>query len=371
MKSLFNIIAIGQCGNRLGQIFEKKGFRVAYFNFDEVDFFDINGQTFNQNLMKGNKLLLDGKGTGRSVKKGREYINKYSQIIEDFIETNTSYDKITLLLGGLGGGTFSSSVSFFLKTIIKQNKKVGVIATLPKKQTSGGLTTRENTYIILRELKNYPFSFFMLVDNEKISKQMDEKTLIKGWSEINEKIVEKFMSIKKIVQNHSTGQGVGSIDMNEVLRVLVNGGFTSIINKRIHFSDLEKITVNEFLKGQELVKGFDYKNSESFALSFIISHAVLPKSVELFVENILKKFNKLSESGFYGIFYRDDYEPYMDINILANGLGLPNVINNRVKNLNRDIERAKEKEVKKKEKEDNIFSDFDLKVKKSKGSFDF
>lgn len=367
MKEFFKVLGIGQCGARLTLLLEEKGLDCSYFNFDDIDFKDIRNS-------RGKKLLLDGKGTGRSIKKGKILIEKYRLEIEKFIDEIVEKNKIFILVGGLGGGTFSSSLNFFIDELNQRKIKFGILATLPHSKVSGGLKARENAYGVLKEIRNEDNSFFILADNEHLSKKVEINPLLDGWQKVNNEIIRNFLAIEQIVQNRSTGKGVGSIDKNELLSVLVSGGYTTILSELVWFNDLTKedFDLNKFFKRHELVQGYDYRSCDSFAISFVVPQRELPKYVNSFIENVLNKFNKLSQSGFYGIFFKESIEPSLSINILASALPLPSSISSRVNNLKRDEDRAKEKRLRNKKREELIFDGLKKASKeKPSGDFDF
>lgn len=373
MLEYFSVIGIGQCGGRLAKYFEESKLKTSYFNFDAVDAKDIEGKKFDAKTGEGNKLILDGKGTGRSLKKGFSLIEKGGNQIRKFLESVTSPDKIVLLVGGLGGGTFSSSVQFFVEELIDMGRKVGVIATLPTSQVSGGIRTRENAYTVLKSIRNEDISFFILADNEQLSKKFEINPFVDGWTKINKEIVKNFLAIENLVQDKPTGIGIGSVDFNEVLSVLVKGGFTSVFSEKLWFKDISSpdFNVNEFFKKHELASGFDYRLSETFVVSMVVSKIELPRYIHEFIDKVLNKFNRYSSEGFFGTFYRDTVEPSLEIHILANSMPLPGIVEKRIANLNRDKERAKDKGKKSKEKTDKAFAGIKTKNEKAKNDFDF
>lgn len=372
LNQLLNIVSLGGCGNKLGMQFDKMQFITSYINFDSLDVIGINKPSYTEQSGRGKILVLSGEGTGRSIKKGLELFGKSEHLIKDFINKNTYDDKINVFLVGLGGGSGSSLIKVLSEYVLTLNRKIAVIATLPSSHVSGGLRARENAYNVLREIKDIPYSFFLLADNELLSKKLNINPLSDGWDIINEKIISNFLNIENIVSRQSSLKGVGNIDSNELLSTIVSGGFTSVISEKLTFTDIENINLTEFLSTHELTAGFDYGLSDNYCISFQVPESKMPDNVKQFTTDLIKKFNPLARAGFFGTFFNPDLQGKIVINILANSLPLPKSVASRIKNLVRDKQRADDKNIKKHNKTDSAFDILaENEISQSTGRFDF
>ena len=64
------VVGIGQCGTRIGQVFAQNGVPAIYVNSDAADAKGVNSKSM---------LLVESTGTGGRPVKGREFFDKHKK----------------------------------------------------------------------------------------------------------------------------------------------------------------------------------------------------------------------------------------------------------------------------------------------------
>lgn len=346
IEDVIQIIGCGQCGTRLGLKFERFNVDTFYINSDEHD---IRG-TF----IDPKKLLLLGiDGTGGKPSVGEELLKNNWKDVEIFINNNIDPQKLTLVVGGLGGGTGGSALPTVLEYLIHKKISTGCLATLPPRIQ--GMLPSNNALRTLKALMELKINMFILADNEYL---ITKKGIGDDWwDEVNNTIAVEVKSIFDLLRVGKISQkGIGSIDKAEVLRILQYGnGFVDIRTKYFTHSDFKTIEegqknkVLDSLFVSSLVEGYQYKTT----LAYLVGVDVPKKKIftkeakEIF--DIVKKTcgSAISRLGMFSDPLLDDV---IRVTMVNAGLKLPKILNTRINNLKRDEQRFMEK----KEKKDDL-----------------
>lgn len=334
MFESIKVIGIGQCGTRIGKGLEVAGFSVAYINSDEVD---IRGY----NIPTDNLLLLKETGTGKSIVKGHEIVEKNYAKFKSFIKKHSNKDGLTVFIVGGGGGTGGGSINDAITIALEEGYKVGVIYTLPT--SIQGIIPAENSRKTLKMLRQQKLHFFMLADNDLLLESIGTST--NWWEKVNTHIITTFLAPFQIVRSNKIAHsGIGSIDRGEILRILQQGnGLTDIrvVNVPLN-SDTSSQALQTVLFQPNLIQGYDYKDTLSYLVCVDIPMNEDCTNLAQSVFSVVKK--KCGNSiSILGMFTDPILHDTIRVTIINTGLQLPNIFQSRIKNLKRDEIRVKEK----------------------------
>jgi cell division GTPase FtsZ len=331
MKNFINIIAMGQGGSRISSVFERAGVFASYCNTDEIDFRGLQ-------IPEENKLCFSGTGTGCSLLKGRELIERHKDEFFGFIESHLDPQKLNLFVFCLGGGSGGSMALEAIPFAISKKYRVGVLTVLPPKML--GMLTSDNALRVLRQLREIKgIQTFLLGDNEYILSKVGFKK--DWWAGVNQYIFTLVSSIFEIIRTGKTSQsGIGSIDKGELMRILQYGNGS--IDVRVHYLNNSEIdsgisdeTLLEKLYAPQMIEGYKYNNT----LAYIVNIDT-PKSGDYtsIVKQIFSVSEKLSGSAIsrLGMFIDPMLTDSIRVTMVNAGLKLPKVIVNRINGLTKD-----------------------------------
>jgi cell division GTPase FtsZ len=332
---MFKVFGLGQCGTRIGLVFEKMGIDVSYINSDAGDVRGLN--------LKGKCLQIDTAGTGGSPIKGREMVQKHKKDFESFIKKHADPNKINLVIAGAGGGTGGGIVAPTLEMLHVFGFKTGCLLTLPPKLL--GILANDNAMRTLKEVKAIKLDFFSIADNEFLSESNEIKS--DWWKDINEQIVYTLLSPYAILtEGKTTKTGFGSIDLAEVNRIMQYG--EGLIDIRIvsfdkkEIANMEDKDIKKKLFAPCLVEGYEYKNS----LAYMASIDVPEKGdFNSFAYRVLAISQKAAGSSIarVGTFTDKSLKDVVRVTVVNTGLKLPKIMQSRVNNLKRDNQRMRDK----------------------------
>lgn len=337
MKDYISFIGLGQCGMRLCNEFYGKGYTCSFINSDEGD---VRGFNFEPEKV----LVLKGTGTGKSLKVGTQIVEDNKTKFESFLKKNVNKNGLTILVAGAGGGTGGSFVSP-AATFLKENGyKVGVLLTLPPSIL--GLVPAENSLKTLKELKQHPLDFFMLIDNQMLLDELGSST--SWWGRVNKKIVENVLAMFEILNERKVSkEGLGSIDKGELIRCLtygkghidVNHFYLTPVDFNLPDKELEaKIFKSPLTNGYNYREGLCYSVCVDIPKPFETEHMALASRIF----NITK--NKIGRGiSIPGMFTDPMMGSTVRVTLIVAGLSLPKVLESRIKNLKRDNMAFKEK----------------------------
>jgi len=337
MKDYVSFIGLGQCGMRICNDFYDKGYNCSFINSDESDArgFDMGDDKL---------LILKGTGTGKSLKIGNQIIEDNKTKFESFLKKNANKNGLTILIAGGGGGTGGSFITPAANFLKNQGYKVGALLTLPHKMI--GLVPAENSLKTLRELKQHPLDFFMLVDNEMLLEDLGSSK--SWWGRVNKQIVENVISIFDILNERKISkEGLGSIDKGELVRCLTYGkGHIDVNNFYItpgEFNLTDK-DLEARIFSSPLISGYNYKEGLCYAVCVDI-----PKPFESEHMHVASRIFNLTKNkigrgiSIPGMFTDPIMGSAIRVTVIIAGLSLPKVLESRMKNLKRDSQAFKDK----------------------------
>jgi len=347
LKEVLQVVGLGQCGCRLGYEFQKLGCDVSYCNSDEVD---LRGMEVD----KKNVLLLAGAGTGGSPTKGKEIVEENFTEFSNFISSRLDPHKMHLLIFGAGGGTGGSFIIPAVKLAIEKQVKTAVLATIPAKMLQ--LLAADNALRTLKELKNYTFNTLILADNEYLVNKIGLSSV--WWQKVNSHIVESIASAFELLRpGKISNSGLGSIDKNEILRIMQSGkGATDIRTFYLSPHNMDEIEDKELAKkvfAPGLIEGYNYKTTLSYLISI---DTPMKGDFTKYAQRVFNLSQKVCGSAIsrLGMFTDPLLVDNIRITMVNSGMKLPKILQSRMHNLKRDEQRY----MTKKEKEENItFSD--------------
>lgn len=335
LKEVVQVIGMGQCGNRIGQEFEKIGLDVSYINSDEVDLRGLGAQA-------AQTLMIATTGTGADPSKGRGIFEKNEERFEEFFRARMDRNKLQLFVVGLGGGTGGGFVCPAVKMAKEAGYKVVVLATLPSK-LMGALAAR-NALSVLKNLRTLELNGLILVDNEYMSQKVGLSA--NWWQNVNQSVVANLSAVFDLLRpGKITHGGLGSIDKGEIMRIMQTGkGETDVRSFLIDLKSFEKddAELAKILFAPGMVEGYDYKGTLSYLVGVDVpmKGSYTEEASRIFNITKQKCGSALSRPGMF-----QDPLLYGSIRVtMVNaGLKLPKVIQSRLNNLVRDEARYNDK----------------------------
>jgi cell division GTPase FtsZ len=343
MQDSINIISLGQCGSRIGRMFDISGVTTCYANFDSVDYRGLD-------IPKEKMFLIGETGTGCSFSKGMQLIKKYEEQFIDYLESNLSRDKLNLIIFGAGGGSGSSMAVAAVKHAVDQKYRVGVLATLPPQIQ--GMLVLDNALKVIKDLKDYNLSTMILCDNEYIMSKVGVRK--DWWAGVNQYVFNAVCSMFDILKPGKTANsGIGSIDKGELMRVLQYGnGIVDVRVTHLDKSELNNITeesLSSILYNPMLIEGFNYKDTLAYILNIDTPmYGDYTKLAQLIFSTVQSSFG--SAISKLGMFTDPTLADSVRITLINAGLKLPKAIMKDIKDLNRNNKRFS----KKRDKEEKI-----------------
>lgn len=227
------IIAIGGAGNSIldsliqaDQLIVNPSEQALFVNFSESDL---------REDLKSNKIILDGRGTGRSTQKGLELLKEkkdvlqknYSLFYQKVLKHAGTDDVTFVVISSLGGGTGSSltpfTLDFFTDLIARESHGgqvayVGIVSS-PKE---GAVTLPNciksfnaiyNQHVLTEKLRSC-----FLIDNRLFEKQHGFSTY--DFKSMNGLIIDHLAEMFDEENYRAPAAGFQTLDVNEVRRVL-------------------------------------------------------------------------------------------------------------------------------------------------------
>lgn len=363
MKKRKNIafISIGGAGNSIlheiikrDSIIENPNEQAMYVNFSSSDV----GDNF-----VGNKLILDGDGTGRSQQRGLELVKEKKDLLQKnfalFYQKIKKFsgddDFIIVIISSLGGGTGSSITPFaidFMNEVIERDggraqlsfagvlssPKEGV-ATLPNCIKS--FKNIYNAYVLTDKLKSC-----FLFDNRKLEKEFQFSTY--DFQAMNSIIVDYLEEIYDEESYRVPAAGFQTLDVNEVRRVMFWG--KGIADYSHHeFSFIKKKDEDDHeVKAHSNIFGGSFKQNTAKAIACFIK--VKKKDFDITPEEssemnrTLQMFKKKYSSAFFVFGYsfgNKNLKPDYEFRVVVNGFDFPHSFEADVNKASKDVAKLK------------------------------
>jgi len=347
MKNYVNFIGLGQCGMRICYDFNHNGYACTFINSDDND---VRGYDIEPEKV----LVLKGTGTGKSLKMGAQIVEDNRSKFDSFVKKHCNKNGLTILVAGAGGGTGGSFIAPAAKLLKDLGYKTGVILTMPHKML--GMVPTENSLMTLKALKQVPLDLFLIADNDML---LDELGSTKSWwGKVNKTIVEAATSMFDILSERKVSrEGLGSIDKGELIRCITYGkGHTDVNNFYItpeNFAISQK-DLEQHLFSSQLVNGYNYKEGLCYAICVDIPTTFGPEHLELANRIFTLTKNRIGRGiSIPGMFTDNLLGTAVRVTLIVSGLGLPKILDSRIKNLKRDADAFKIKN----NKVDNILTE--------------
>jgi cell division GTPase FtsZ len=349
MKKYVNFIGLGQCGMRICYEFSKSGYECTFINSDDSD---VRGYDIEPEKV----LVLKGTGTGKSLKIGAQIVEDNRSKFDGFVKKHCNKNGLTILVAGAGGGTGGSFVAPAAKLLKDLGYKTGVVITMPHQML--GMIPTENSLMTLKALKQIPLDLFLIADNDRL---LDELGSTKTWwGKVNKTIVESVTSMFDILSDRKISrEGLGSIDKGELIRCVTYGkGHTDVNNFYItpeNFAITQK-ELEQKLFISPLVNGYNYKEGLCYAICVDIPTTFGSEHMDLANRIFALTKAKIGRGiAIPGMFTDPWIGTAVRVTLIVSGLGLPKILESRMKNLKRDAEafRAKNNKV------DNVLTEMD------------
>lgn len=341
MKNYINFIGLGQCGMRICYEFAKSGYSCTYINSDDAD---ARGYDIDEERV----LVLKGTGTGKSLKMGAQIVEEHRSKFDSFIKKHCNKNGLTILVAGAGGGTGGSFIAPAAKLLKGLDYKTGVILTMPHQML--GMIPTENSLMTLKALKALPLDMFLIADNDMLLDDLGSSKT--WWGKVNKTIVESVTSMFDILSERKISkEGLGSIDKGELIRCVTYGkGHTDVNNLYITPENFAKSAkeLETLLFTSPLVSGYNYKEGLCYAVCVDVPTSFTHEHLELANRIFTLTKNKIGRGiAIPGMFTDPWIGTAVKVTLIVSGLGLPKILESRMKNLKRDTEafRAKNNKV--------------------------
>ncbi|MNK04812.1 cell division protein FtsZ [compost metagenome] len=173
------VVGFGGAGVQIGKMLVKNGLPTS-----RLHLFDTDKRQIENNGPSGRYLLgekqLKGKGTfsntnlGKDAyEDGKEYLNRLSE-----------EDCLYIVVGALGGGTFSAMAPLFAQTLASKNKKVIIVAKWPDGEEEVNIGIAHQALSIFNDITDK----VILYKGQVVMNQLTTHGKENGYYEINKKI---------------------------------------------------------------------------------------------------------------------------------------------------------------------------------------
>ncbi|RAJ83604.1 tubulin/FtsZ family with GTPase domain [Chitinophaga dinghuensis] len=188
----YKVFGIGNAGSRIVSHLKEKGLPPERLFYIDTDRRDFGRNTLNNKFLFAEELL-GGYGTLGNKDKGREAFLQDRDLFERLAQDKCLY----IVVGGLGGGTFSGFASIIAELLSKDGKQCVFITTFP----AGTLdrTQRFNALDVLSQINDYTDKLILLGEKH-ISSILGTHGKPDGYEIINKEIasiLEQLLSAKE------------------------------------------------------------------------------------------------------------------------------------------------------------------------------
>jgi hypothetical protein len=326
------IIASGQAGVRLGEIFKNK-----HKYADNILFFNTN----KDDDVKDVNLLDTGEGADGS---GRDpgiviktIIPKNESMIKDKVTDALKAEKgvkTVVLLNSIGGGSGSAINYHIIKNILipfkGKDRNIDIISIMVLPFKSSGNPNNSNAAFMINQYYKFIDKISIIpVENDKIYKAPTQGN--NTFDDTNENIcsiLSKIVNYEYFLGKTKDG-GLNTLDRNEHSRIFSpSDGFLCYSKVKLNaISDVESVLNNfNIMTCKKLIVMFRTPDGTAADLNLINDlDSIFSNQVKIFVESSLDK----------------DEEPYIEI--LANGVLLPDYFESNLDTILTRVEKLTEK----------------------------
>lgn len=305
MKNKCLVVGLGQCGNKIAELFGKNGYVAIGVNTAQEDMKDLN------NIEKLQIGSYGGSGKDRSlaIKQLKDDFNKIFSVVKE-----ASVDKdFIILASSLGGGTGSGTVVATANNISKALQKTVIVAAVLPVDTEGA-NLKSNAMEAIGELNKIKDSVnIMLIKNSndystvnhKVFKKIDCLFNVSGKTETSFDRMDLINSFANGYLDIAVGHGEEVELVSDIydLSTASNINFVAMTKKRIK-GDVILNDYNAFSKNF-----FDYKTTDKSSYFAIFSELAMPVGYM----NKIKNDIKVAHERFIGS--KEDEEFEFDLGI--------------------------------------------------------
>ncbi len=322
----FCFLGAGQGGSRLAETFDNLGYkRTAAVNTASSD---LNSLSLENKLCVG-----DGGGAGKDPAVATHILQENKEDVIDFMRYSfgESFDRIFICVGA-GGGTGSGMVTPLVslaeevqELVGAEEKKVGVILTLPKK--SEGDKVNKNASVVLNNIFSLveagKVSPLILLDNDKVAQLYPNVAVSKFWSAANSSLAGLFHLFNLTSAKDSS---YTSFDKNDYKTILNSGLILFGASPVKKWNDPVQIarTVRENLRSNLLSDGVDISTGHTAGVIIIGNKEILDNLPQGHIDKALDQLNRILKKGgvVHGGVYSGD-KPTLNIFSVVGGLDKP------------------------------------------------
>ncbi len=335
---------LGMAGGKLSKSFSQ---------IREINYRNINFSNTDINFADSkNTLVLDGKGTGRDLQKGKELTVQYKNDIIEYVKKySNNYSNIGIFCG-IGGGSGSSMLYTVISTLLEDKKKVILFASLPDKKE--GLPENSNYLISLQEIigkylqSNLSSRItIILIENDYCLNRYPSEN--NGYYEnVNKNFVEGAHLIYNNIYKNNYGieDRAFVIDENEFNKIIYNSSLLSF--NQYKFSSNDVLQEIQDLKAKDIQSIFS-KNLYSLNTSKnVLIEINLPffyrnnRNTNTIIDKIIDKIKRISriENNLVGVNFSASFKN-PEINLIFQGISFNGTLMNKIKNISAKIEKVR------------------------------
>jgi cell division GTPase FtsZ len=261
-KSLdMGFIGVGGGGCKIVDAFASYGYESMVINTTDRDYAHLTNIPQDDNSRI--QLYASAGGAGKDPDVGASAVNQYANEILKKIQIKMGNKEFVFVCFGLGGGTGSIGGTLVAQIAAMTKVPVGVIVTLPR--LNEGTDEKVNCLKGLQEIANCKgINAIVVVDNQKISKNLSNVTDQNFWSVANQEIVSLFHRFNTLSSMPSNS----AFDPEDYKKCLKTPGFlvlgrTAIPQKAFVESVNGELIgkLHDSIQNGFLADGFDTKSS--------------------------------------------------------------------------------------------------------------
>lgn len=247
----FAIIGIGNCGNQVACLAEKKYptlWDCIYINTSESDLAMVKSANENLKFKIGTDKKKEVEGSGKNREKTKEYLE---DDVKDLVNDPAISDailgkKYAFIIVSTAGGTGSGAgpiLHYIMSSVFPQTHFI-MVGVLPKLDSS--LADHKNELDFLKELYETMDDdvTYMLYDNETTA---DEKSTTVALTTVNDNIVEDLRILTGIDNFPTPYESIDRADLDSILmtpgRILIARLTSGITEKIVEDNDLDEMLI--------------------------------------------------------------------------------------------------------------------------------
>lgn len=323
-----NVVGLGQCGGNIAAEFYKRGYNAIALNTSYTDLKALEG------LPEDNKIYIgvDGRnGAGKDMSLGKRSILVNQNRILSSMQRLLSGADILLLTAGLGGGT-GSNLSELAVALEPLKVLTSAMVTIP----TGGESsiTKVNAVKAINSLLSTNLGSIILVDNEKILKQIPNISLGSFYPKANAVIAEVFDNFNMINED-TDATSLRSFDSEDFKKVFLSSGLVTFGCSTFEVqdsltSDILMSKLTELWESSTIfASGFDFSAASISAIVLFAPERILAKSPADIFEKLTSSIKQITfgSATYTGIYQYTRSDKPVKLYAMLGKLPLPERVN--------------------------------------------